>query len=584
MKKTGAWLAVRALEELGIRYTFGIPGVHNTELYDELNSSQKITPVLVTHEGGGAFMADAVSRVSSDTIGCLAIVPAAGFTHAASGIGEALLDGVPMLVVTGGVRTDTDKRYLLHGVDLLELARPLTKAAFRVLRHEEVVPKIFEAYAIATSGVPGPVLVEIPMNLLLFAGEIGEFSKRSPPPPPAAPEPALVSRAADLLLAAKRPGIFVGWGARKVGDDVAAIAELLDAPVATTLQGLAAFPADHPLHTGFGFSAGAVPAARRAFERCDGMLAVGASFSEIPFYGEHAGTTSSSTAVPKALVHVDIDSRVFDANYPAEVKIEGDAAAVIPALLAELRRRGTQSASRGVREQIARDKRATRDEWLAHDSKGRVNPAVFFRELRTQMPADSIAVLDDGNHTYLAAELFPIHRGGKLLVPTDFNAMGYAVPAAIGAKIAQPEKEVFAIVGDGCFMMTCMEIATAASRGVGIAYFVFNDGALSQIGQAQELLYNRKTCTALGALNLEGVALATGAAYLPMNSPEKISEVVAEARKVAAGGRPVIVEVAIDYSKRSAKTAGGGRALFTRLPLSDRLRIAGRVLLRKLTG
>ena len=125
MKKTAAWLAVHALEQIGVRYTFGIPGVHTTELYDELNNSQQINPVLVTHEGGGAFMADAVSRCS-DSIGTLVIVPAAGFTHAASGIGEALLDGIPMLVLSGGIQLDFDKRYQLHELDLLALSKPLT--------------------------------------------------------------------------------------------------------------------------------------------------------------------------------------------------------------------------------------------------------------------------------------------------------------------------------------------------------------------------------------------------------------------------------------------------------------------------
>ncbi|MFO1298967.1 MAG: thiamine pyrophosphate-binding protein [Burkholderiaceae bacterium] len=124
MKKTAAWLAVHALEQLGIRFTFGIPGVHNTELYDELDRSRRIDPVLVTHEGGAAFMADGLSRASDDSIGVLAIVPAAGFTHAASGIGEALLDGIPMLVVSGGVRSDTPQRFKLHGIDQLELAKP----------------------------------------------------------------------------------------------------------------------------------------------------------------------------------------------------------------------------------------------------------------------------------------------------------------------------------------------------------------------------------------------------------------------------------------------------------------------------
>lgn len=577
MKKTAAWLAVHAMEQLGIRYTFGIPGVHNTELYDELNNSGKVTPVLVTHEGGASFMADAVSRASDDTVGALAIVPAAGFTHAASGIGEAFLDGIPLLVFSGGIRTDTGRRYQLHGIDQLALAKPLTKAAFRITEHADVVPTIYQAYRIATEGEPGPVLIELPVNLQLFPGEVGELPPWQPAPPPAAPDAALVRQAAQALHGAKRPGLFVGWGARRAADEVAQIAELLQAPVATTLQGLAAFPGDHSLHVGFGFSASAVPAARNAFEGCDALLAAGARFGEIP-------TGSFSAPVPKSLVHVDINPAVFDANYPAEVKLRGDAKVVLGALLEELRKLGPRPADGQLAARIAADKQAYRASWYAHDSRGRVNPARFFDGVRAQMPGDAITVLDDGNHTFLTAELFTLKRGAKLLTPTDFNAMGYAVPASIGAKLAQPDKEVFAIVGDGCFMMTCMEIVTAAARGLGVVYFVFNDGELSQIAQAQQIPYNRKPCTVLRGLNLEGVAMATGAAYVSMPNDAAVEGALIEARRIAAGGRPVIVDVAIDYSKRTAFTTGTAASTFKRFPLSQRLRFAGRALVRKVTG
>ena len=577
MKKTAAWLAVYAMEQLGIKFTFGIPGVHNTELYDELNNSKTVTPILVTHEGGAAFMADGVSRASTDTIGALAIVPAAGLTHASSGIGEAFLDGIPMLVFTGGIRTDTGKRFQLHEIDQLEIAKPITKAAFRILRHEDVVSTIFEAYRIATSGEPGPVLIELPVNLQLFPGEVGELPRWMPPSALAAPDPDLIRRAADVLLGAKKTGLFVGWGARMAIEEITAIAELLQAPVSTTLQGLASFPADHPLHAGFGFSPSAVPAARNAFQNCDAMLAVGTHFGEIP-------TGSFSAVVPPALVHVDINPDVFNANYPAHVAIAGDAKAVLSALLAELRSRGGRPVNSELQTQIARDKRAYREEWYAHDSKGRVNPARFFDELRRQMPDDAVTVLDDGNHTFLTAELFGLHRGARLLTPTDFNAMGYAVPAAIGAKLAQPEKEVFAIVGDGCFMMTCMEIVTAAAHGLGIIYFVFHDGELSQISQAQEIPYNRKPCTVLSGPNIEGIAMATGAAYINMPNQDRIAPAMIEARRLAKEGRPVIVDVAIDYSKRTAFTSGTAKSTFKRFPLSQRVRFAGRALLRKVTG
>lgn len=577
MKKTAARLAVEALEALGVKYTFGIPGVQNTELYDELNKSERITPVLVTHEGAAAFIADAVSRVGG-TVGTLAVVPAAGLTHAASGIAEARLAGVPMLVLSGGVRTDLDKRFQLHEIDQHAFMRPLTKATFHVKSHAEVVPALYEAYRIATSGVPGPVFVELPVNLQLFPAEVDELPAYVPPPAPPLPPEADLARAADLLLAAKRPGLFVGWGAVDAWPQLVEIAEFLQAPVATTLQGQSAFPHDHPLHAGFSFGPHAVPAARHAFARCDALLAVGTRFGEL-------ATGSYGTPVPENLVHVDIDPAVIGVNYPAKVALAGEATAVLQRLTFELKARSAaRPAGSGPQERIRRDKQAWREEWYAHDSKGRVNPARFFDELRKQMPGDAIAVVDDGNHTFLTAELYAVHAPRSLILPTDFNCMGYAVPAAIGAKLAQPQREVFAIVGDGAFLMTCMEMLTAAKEGLGIIYFVFHDGELSQIAQAQEIPYNRKPCAVLGAVKLEGVALATGAAYLRLENDAALAATVTEARRRASEGRPVVVDVNIDYSKRTAFTRGVVRTNFKRLPLAQRLRMVSRALVRKVTG
>ncbi|SMB25543.1 putative Acetolactate synthase large subunit [Sterolibacterium denitrificans] len=583
MKKTGAWLAVHALEQLGIQWTFGIPGMHTTELYDELAQSATITPLLVTHEGCASFMADAVSRTSPEKgIGVLLLVPAAGLTHAASGIGEARLAGIPMLILSGGIRTDLGKRYQLHEIDQLALAGELTKAAFRVLRHEDVVPTIFEAHRIAISGEPGPVLVELPVNLQLLPGEISELPRREAfaPPPPPAPDIVAIREAADLLRTARKPALYVGWGARHAVGECVALAEMLQMPVATTLQGLAAFPADHPLHAGFGFGASAVPAARNAFKDCDCLLAVGARFAEV-------ATGSYGIEVPQQLIHIDINPAVFDANYPARIKIAADARAALRALGEALRSHGLQAvpaSESNTARAIVRDKQAYRAAWLAHDSRGRVNPARFFEALRRQSADDAITVVDDGNHTYLTAELFPIHGGGQLILPTDFNAMGYAVPAAIGARLANPQREVFAIVGDGAFLMTCMELANAAARRMPLVIYVFRDGELAQISQAQELPYNRKPCTQLPPVNLEGVALATGAAYVALPDDARITEAITTARELAAAGRPVIVDVAIDYSKRSAFTLGVLKTNLGRLPFRQRVRMVARAVKRRIGG
>src|ERR1700759_102731 len=200
------------------------------------------------------------------------------------------------------------------------------------------------------------------------------------------------------------------------------------------------------------------------------------------------------------------------------------------------------------------------------------------------MPDNGILSIDDGNHTFLTAELMPIHAPKSVILPTDFNCMGYAVPAAIGAKLACPDRTVEAIVGDGAFMMTCMEILTAATNNLGVVYYVFNDGELAQIGQAQSIPYGRKPCTRIAKLNNEGVALATGANYVAMIDNDAISEAIAKANELARNGAPVIVDVHIDYSKKTAFTLGAVKTNFGRFPLNEKLRFLTRAAVRHVIG
>jgi len=308
------------------------------------------------------------------------------------------------------------------------------------------------------------------------------------------------------------------------------------------------------------------------------MVAIGTRFSEI-------ATGSYGAEVPANLIHIDINPDVFNANHPAKAAIAGDAGVVLKQFLqdleAKLPRRNANSA---LRDQIRSDKAAYRESWYRHDAKDIVNPARFFDGLRQAMPDNGIIAIDDGNHTFLTAELMPIHAPKSVILPTDFNCMGYAVPAAIGAKLACPDRTVQAIVGDGAFMMTCMEILTAATNNLGVVYYVFNDGELAQIGQAQAIPYGRKPCTQIGKLNIEGVALATGAAYLPMNDNDAISGVIKAASEIAAGGRPVIVGVRIDYSKKTAFTLGVVKTNFGRFPLNEKLRFLARAAVRHVVG
>lgn len=574
-QKTGAWLTVHALEQLPISHTFGIPGVHNTELYDALNSSEKIKPTLVTHECSAAFMADAVSR-TSDRIGVLLIVPAAGITHAMSGIGEAFLDGIPMLIIAGGIRKDTKFSYQLHEMDQAGLLRNVTKRCYQIQHQQEIVPTIFEAYEVATSGEPGPVFIEIPVNIQMFQAAVSDYDLYKPRlPKSVAAAPSEIEQAARLLADAKSPGIFLGWGAREATAAAVRLAEYLQAPVSTTLQGLSVFPGDHPLHTGMGFGAHSVPAAENGFKSCDCLLAVATRFSEIP-------TGSFGVKVPDNLIHVDINPEVFHKNYPAKVAICADAGNALEALFDELQKLTPARESMEMQNQIREDKAAYIKEWMEHKSD-RVNPALFFRSLRAHMENSAITVLDDGNHTFLCAELFTSLHSKHLISPTDFNCMGYCVPAAIGAKLANPDKQVVGIVGDGAFLMTGMEILTASVENLGIVYFIFHDGELSQISQGQQIPYNRKTCTILGEVKLKGIAMATGAEYMEIMNNNDVEAIIPKALNHARGGQPVIVDVRIDYSKRTRFTQGVVKTVLSRFPLGDKFRFIGRAMVRKVT-
>lgn len=582
MKKTGAELVRYALEQLGIRHTFGIPGVHNTEIYDQLAGSDIVTPIRVNHEGCGAFMADGVSR-TNDFNGALLIVPAAGTALAMAGIGEAFLDGIPMLVISGGTRTDTGYGYQLHEMDQLELVKPVTKGAWRVTEHRQIVPTFYEAWRVANTGEPGPVFIEVPVNLQLFPGEVDELPRFERP---VVPRPFLdeagrdrLRQAASLLRQARKPGIFLGWGGVHGSQQIEALAEVLQAPVATTLQGLSAFPSHHPLHAGMGIGPAAVPAAEHAFADCDVLLAIGTRFGEI-------ATGSYGIKPTWDLIHVDINPAVFNVNYPAKVCLEGDAGLIVSALTDELKRapgEAAQTSARGLalRQQIARDKQAYTDEWLRHDSGPRVNPARFFQALRNALTDDAYLVTDDGNHTFLVAELFDSRQSRRVITPTDFNCMGYCVPAAVGIKLTHPDQQVVGIVGDGAFLMTGLELLTATEHGLGVICCVFNDGELSQISQAQKLPFNRKACTVLPEVRFKGIADAVGAHYLRMDGQSDIAGVLAQAQTLSSQGVPVIVDVLIDYSKQTRFTKGILRTNLLRMDMGNKLRMIGRAAWRR---
>jgi len=579
MKLGGGAIVVRALEDEGVGFAFGIPGTHNIELYDALAESKTVRTVLVTDEQSASFCADGVWRASG-ALACANVVPGAGLTHAMSGIGEAWLDNVPMLVLGCGIRRDTGKAFQLHDVDQQTMVKAVTKAQFLPQDGMELYATVRRACRIAREGVPGPVFVEVPANLYLFQHDVempgsGDRDPGSgvpfPESGPRTPDPDSLTRAVVLLGRAKRPLLYLGAGAAGAGERLVALAERLEAPVATTFQGKGVFPETHPLALWPGFGAAAPPFTRDVADGCDATLAIGCRFGEV-------ATGSYGLGIPHPLIHADIDAEVIGRNFPAEAPIVGDARQVVDALLAALPQRPVDAALRG---RIRAGHAAVEKEWQAAPSE-RVSPFRLLRALQERFGPETVYTADSGNGTFLAIEMLRLQRPRKFLAPVDYSCMGYAVPAAIGAKLARPECPVVALAGDGAFLMTGLELLTAAQHGAAVAVFVLRDGELAQIAQFQDVALSRRTASAVPGYGLADIARGVGVECVSLERDERIREVLDRVAAVTAQGKPIVVDTAIDYSQRTFFTRGVVKTTFLRLPWLDRLRFVARALARKL--
>lgn len=567
-KLGGGAIVVRALEDERIPFAFGIPGTHNIELYDALANSAGVRPVLVTDEQSASFMADGVWRASG-LMACANLVPGAGLTHALSGIAEAFLDNVPMLVLGCGIRRDTGHAYQLHDVDQLAIARPVTKLQLRPETGQDLYTMIRRACATAREGVPGPVFVEVPANLYLFTHDV-VFG-----PAPALNLPTLdrnlVQQAAALLARAKRPLIYVGMGAANAAAEVRRLAELLEAPVATTFTGKGVFPESHPLALWPGFGAAAPSFVRDIAHDCDLTLAIGCRFGEV-------STGSYGLQPPHPLIHVDIDPAVFHRNFTADLAIPADARSFLTELLGHVNAR---PADARLRDRIRRGHEDVWEEWLAH-ATAKVSPARLLRALQQQFGDDTIFTADSGNGLFLGMECLRLDAPRRFLGPFDYSCMGYAVPAAIGAKLALPDAPVVALAGDGALLMTGLEMITAASQGAAIVIVVLRDRELAQIAQFQQTALSRKTCSEVGDYDAGALAQSLGVEALRIDTNAEIADALVHAQRISDGGKPVLIDVAIDYSMKTHFTRGVIKTNLLRLPWSDRLRFVGRAVARKL--
>jgi acetolactate synthase-1/2/3 large subunit len=416
--------------------------------------------------------------------------------------------------------------------------------------------------------------VEVPANYYMLTQNIPELAYDGGPAAPTPPDPAQVAAAAKLLTEAKHPALYVGYGARGASERLQQVAEKLAAPVTTTIQGKGVMPESHPLWLWNGFGRSAPPFVRSVMDRCDALLAIGCRFGEV-------ATASYGFETPENLIHVDIDLGVFDRNYQSVLSVESDAGLFLAALLEHLE--GTGRDRTALEAEIAKGHAALAADRAAQKSGERVRPAALFTALQKHAGGDAIYTADSGNSTFLAMEHLRLEAPGRFLAPVDYSCMGYSVPAALGAKIANPNKDVIALAGDGALLMTGLELLTGAAYGAAPAVFVLRDGELAQIAQFQKITMNKKTDTELPGYSVEAFAAAANCDFLALTSDADCDAVVAEAlKRTRAGGPPLMVDVAIDYSYKTFFTKGAVTTNFWRLPWNDRLKLLGRAVGRRI--
>ena len=515
MRITGGEAVVRSLAAHNVDTVFGIPGTHNLGIYEALRATGGIRHILARHEQGAAFMADGYARASGEVGVCISTTGPAALNTLAS-LGTAFSDSSPVLCIASQIPAEgigLDKGYLHECQDQLGSFAPVTKWRARADTVEAIPGVMQEAFAQMLSGRPRPTAVEIPCDTLDLRDEVTIPAPAEANRP--APDPEQVERAARLLRAARRPVIWAGGGviSSSAGAEVRQLAERLQAPIFTTVLGKGAVADDHPL------AAGATilhPAARAFLAESDLMLAVGTRFTE-------EETDRWGLCMPDSLIHIDIDPEEIDRNYPATVGVVGDARAALQLIntqLQDLGRQGNGSAAgiAKLRQKIWRYCQARAPEGVE-----------LVQTLRKALPRDTIIVSDLTVAAYWCRRLLDIYEPRTNIYPWGFCTLGFGLPAAIGAKVARPDRPVVVLCGDGGFLFNCQELAVAAQFDVPIVALVFNDSAYGVLKPQQMARYGQAHAVDLVNPDFVALAGAFGVDGCRVTSIEQLGPAVAKA-------------------------------------------------------
>jgi acetolactate synthase-1/2/3 large subunit len=556
---TGSHVVVEALREQGVELIFGYPGGAVLPLYDVIFQQDQIRHVLVRHEQAGVHAAEGYAR-STGKVGVVLVTSGPGATNAVTGLADALMDSVPIVCLTGQVPTHMIGNDAFQEADTVGITRPCTKHNYLVKDPNDLARVIHEAFHVARSGRPGPVVVDLPKNILMGKAPYmpkAEFRPRSYNPP-REPDLAKVEQAMDLLATAQRPIFYVGGGVVNAGPEACAqlteLARSTGHPVTLTLMGLGAFPASDPQFVGMLGMHGTYEA-NMAMHDCDVMVCIGARFDD-RVTGRLDGFSPHSRKI-----HVDIDPSSINKNIKVDLAIVGDAGRTLHAMLEAWRRRSNSY----DRERVAGwwrqiDQWRTKESLRFRNNGGSIKPQYAIQRLyELTRDRDVYVTTDVGQHQMWAAQHFKFEKPLHWMTSGGLGTMGYGFPAAIGTQLAHPDATVLCVSGDASFMMNMQEMSTAMQYRLPVKTFILNNSYMGMVRQWQEFFHgNRYAESYMDSLpDFVKLAEAFGAVGLRATKPDEVDDVIREALKV---NKPVIADIVVDRAENVYPMIPGGAA------------------------
>ncbi len=558
MKLTGSKILLECLQREGVEQVFGYPGGTVINIYDDLMDSP-IKHILTRHEQAAVHAADGYARATGK-VGVAIATSGPGATNTITGIATAYMDSIPLVIITGQVPTPLIGNDAFQEADIIGITRPVTKHNFLVRDVKELATILKKAFYIARTGRPGPVLVDLPKDVQVASTkfEYPETVELRGYKPNYSGNVRMVDKAAAMILAARKPVIYVGGGATLTDahDELKQLAETIQAPVTTTLMGMACFPKRHPLSLGMLGMHGTYYA-NMAVTNSDLLIALGARFDD-------RVTGKIATFAPHAkIIHVDIDPTSIKKNVRVDLPIVGDLRDVLSKLLKELGGHAEELAKVTERLKPWHDEVAAwrRDQPMSYTpSKTVIKPQYVIEKLRELSNDDAIVTTEVGQHQMWAAQFFDFVQPRTFLSSGGLGTMGFGLPAALGAQAAFPKRQVIDISGDGSFQMNSQELATLVQYRLPVKIVILNNNFLGMVRQWQQLFFNKRysqTCMEL-PIDFVKLAEAYGATGLRAEKPEEVEAVIKQA--FATKG-PVIMEFKIAREENVLPMVPAGASL-----------------------